>query len=162
MLHPCSSTFFKCLSFVQPLSSRIHKQFTFTHPDTPARYSPGIPRENHGTPREHSSPLARCMSADGCGSLWNNSVSSWTRSPMTTSPDRPPLPPVSSEAPRRGLHAKTKSPKSRLRQKMCSGVILTAKLVWKCGLMPLTAPCRLYFSLMESMPDPRKLTRGDT
>lgn len=51
-----------------------------------------------------SSPLVRRRSADGCGSLWHNSVSSSTRSPMMTTQRPPLLPLVSLTAPQQGLH----------------------------------------------------------
>lgn len=75
----------------------------------PGRCSPGTPLASHGMRRGHSSPLVRRRIADGCGSLWHSSVSSSTRSPMTTS-RRPPLsPPVSLGALRQGLQSEERA-----------------------------------------------------
>lgn len=64
-----------------PLAPRTH----FTHLDTTAHCSPGIPLVSRGTPRGRSSLPVRSKCAAWCGSLSRSSASSSTRIPTVTS-----------------------------------------------------------------------------
>lgn len=82
--------------------------FFFTYRDTPGRYSPGTPQGTHGMQRGRSSPRVRHKCVAGCGNLWHNSASSWTRSPRMTNRHLQLSPPASSGAPRQVLWRKVK------------------------------------------------------